>query len=191
MRLYEKSLTTNNKLAKAKLDQNEGDAGKFNFTPQRFVSKKIEKLYKVDTRETSAQRAERLYNKWADRNEKVADARRKQEGELNQKIKQDQDNLAEKLMKNGAKKQFAKVGHSDRLYEVDPSQKEARMWKLQEKIDKDSGYSFTPNMVSNYKPEPLVDQETPRNDEEAKPKIYELGFEERNREFQRKKQQNI
>ena len=57
-------------------------------------------------------------------------------------------------MKNGQKKQFSKVSHSDRLYEMDPTQKEARMWKLEEKIYKDSGYSFTPNMVSNYKPEP-------------------------------------
>ena len=86
-------------------------------------------------------------------------------------------------MKNGAKKQFAKLSHSDRLYEVDPSQKEARMWKLQEKIYKDSGINFTPNIVSNYKPEPPIGQSSPGNEVEVQPKIFELGFEERNREF--------
>ena len=75
------------------------------------------------------------------------------------------------------------MGHSDRLYEVEPSAKEARMWKLQEKVFKDSGYSFSPNLTSNYKPTAQPELGPQVMDEEIPPKIYELSFEERNREF--------
>ena len=69
-----------------KMEKSEEDAGQWNFTPQRVVSKKIEKRYGTDQRESSTQRAERLYNTWAERNDKVAAERRRQEAELNQKI---------------------------------------------------------------------------------------------------------
>ena len=60
------------------------------------------------------------------------------------------------------------MSHSDRLYE-DPSQKEARMWKLQEKVYKDNGYSFSPNLMANYKPSNMIELGLPSNEDEEVP----------------------
>ena len=80
-RLYEKSQKSQNRLNKLRLQKSEQEAATYSFTPQRVVSKKIEKKYKQDSRESSAQRAARLYNSWATRNEKIDTERRKQEAE--------------------------------------------------------------------------------------------------------------
>ena len=47
-RLYEDSQKNSNKLAKMKMEKSEENAGQWNFTPQRVVSKKIERRYGAD-----------------------------------------------------------------------------------------------------------------------------------------------
>ena len=63
------------------MDKSEEEAATYSFTPQRVVSQKIEKKYKQDIRESSAQRAERLYKTWATRKEKLETQVRKQDAE--------------------------------------------------------------------------------------------------------------
>ena len=110
------------------MEKSEEEAAIYSFTPQRVVSKKIEKKYGKDVRESSASRAARLYNTWAARNEKLATERRKQDSELTQKHNKDQGLISDKLKQS---KRYANIGHSDKLYEVDPEAKRDRMWKLE------------------------------------------------------------
>ena len=45
------------------------------------------------------------------------------------------------------------MGFSDKLYEVDPEAKRDRMWKLEQQFDQETGNTFEPKLIANYKPQ--------------------------------------
>ena len=65
------------------------------------------------------------------------------------------------------------------------------MWKLEKKVDQETGNTFEPKLIANYKPQIMHSLVNEEEADQNQKKIYELGFEERNKEFQKKKQENI
>jgi hypothetical protein len=67
------------------------------------------------------------------------------------------------MLKQQKASQFSQATHSDRLYE-DPASKEHRMWQLQEKIYKENGYSFAPEIKSTNEYYEVTKLHKKRND---------------------------
>ena len=80
-------------------------------------------------------------------------------------------------------KRYANVSHSEQLYEVDPEAKRDRMWKLEKKVDQETGNTFEPKLIANYKPQIMHSLVNEEEADQNQKKIYELGFEERNKEY--------
>ena len=65
------------------------------------------------------------------------------------------------------------------------------MWKLEQQFDQETGNTFEPKLIANYKPQVVHGLLNEEEGEKNQKKIYELGFDERNKEYQKKKRDNI
>ena len=65
------------------------------------------------------------------------------------------------------------------------------MWKLEQQFDQETGNTFEPKLIANYKPQVVHGLLNEEEVEKNQKKIYELGFDERNKEYQMKKRDNI
>ena len=65
------------------------------------------------------------------------------------------------------------------------------MWKLEQKFDQETGNTFEPKLIANYKPSVthglLEEDELDKNQK----KIYEMSFDDRNKEYQKKKYEKL
>ena len=115
-RLYEEAYRNGDQMKKARIEHEKNLKNECPFTPARKATKAKDTLLR---RETSTQRAERLYSEWANRTRKLEHLRKQRDQIIEEKTTKAQNNLKEEL----AQKKIA-VSAQSKLYETSSQDKE-------------------------------------------------------------------